>query len=80
VTWKARAANELKLPFKVVRSNGHDEVLARAMNVLMARVNPLGVCPHENSGCGPISLQSRRGSECKKDCSREAEWLPRSAQ
>jgi hypothetical protein len=26
---------ELKLPFKVVRSNGHDEVLARAMNVLI---------------------------------------------
>jgi hypothetical protein len=42
---EGRAANELKLPFKIVRSNGHDEVLARAMNVLMARVNPLGVCP-----------------------------------
>jgi hypothetical protein len=25
------------LPFKVVRSNGHDEVLARAMNLLIAR-------------------------------------------
>jgi hypothetical protein len=45
-------------------------VLARAMNLLFARVNPLRVCPPENSGCGPISLQSRHGSECKKDCSR----------
>jgi hypothetical protein len=26
------------LPFKVVRSNGHDEVLARAMNLLFTRV------------------------------------------
>jgi hypothetical protein len=25
-----------ELPFKVVRSNGHDEVLARAMNLLRA--------------------------------------------
>jgi hypothetical protein len=25
------------LPFKIVRSNGHDEVLACAMNLLMAR-------------------------------------------
>jgi hypothetical protein len=25
------------LPFKVVRSNGHDEVLARGMNLLIAR-------------------------------------------
>jgi hypothetical protein len=25
------------LPFKVVRSNGHDKVLARAMNLLVAR-------------------------------------------
>jgi hypothetical protein len=26
-----------ELPFKVVRSNGSDEVLARAMNLLIAR-------------------------------------------
>jgi hypothetical protein len=26
-----------EVPFKVVRSNGHDEVLARAMNLLIAR-------------------------------------------
>ena len=29
--------DEEDLPFKVVRSNGHDEVLARAGNLLIAR-------------------------------------------
>jgi hypothetical protein len=28
---------EEELPFKVVRTNGHDEVLARAANLLMGR-------------------------------------------
>jgi hypothetical protein len=32
-----RKAMSENLPFKVVRSNGTDEVLARAMNLLIAR-------------------------------------------
>jgi hypothetical protein len=38
--WKSRAAALLErheLPFKVVRSNATDEVLARAVNMLIAR-------------------------------------------
>jgi hypothetical protein len=39
-----------ELPFKVVRSNGADEVLARAMNLLIARGayrEAVRACPDE---------------------------------
>jgi hypothetical protein len=39
-----------RIPQALSRANGHDEVLARAMNLLFARVNPLRVCPHGIQG------------------------------
>jgi hypothetical protein len=38
------------LPFKVVRSNGHNEVLARGMNLLIGRAGLAAIVPRERVG------------------------------
>jgi hypothetical protein len=44
-----------ELPFKVVRSNGTDEVLARAMILLIAR--GYGQCPRPVSSSNVLQLE-----------------------